>query len=290
MKKLSLLLAIMMIALVFAVPASAATANGSYGEVPLYKGEITIDGQIDEVYTEYGLKIDCTLDFDGSRYQTDTEAWIYLLHDGKYLYVTVDVKDPYDIDVTQYPAKNANAANSWRSSGLEFFLDWKNSGTEFAKYQVWIDGRAWTEGTAKTKEAEYIGEIKTTYDVRAGKYVLELKLPFMENAKIGSEIGLNAMISSSNALATGNQDHVCCTTPGNSAIVAKYKNFTLSATEVKLPEVTTAETTAETPAETTAETTAETKPTESPATGDPMLILAIVAAVSGAGIVLTKKR
>ena len=34
----------------------------------------------------------------------------------------------------------------------------------------------------------------------------------------------------------------------------------------------------------------EQKPTENPTTGDPITVLAIIAAVSGAGVVISKKR
>ncbi|MBE6551445.1 MAG: hypothetical protein E7665_04845 [Ruminococcaceae bacterium] len=278
MKKLSLALAILMIALALAVPASAAKGKGSFGEVPLYKGGITVDGKIDEAYTKLGLKVDCTLDFDDGRYKSDTEAWIYVLHDGEYLYIAFDVNDPYDIDVKNYPEAHANSDNSWRQSGVELFIDWTNGGAKFAKYQTWIDGRSWTEGTAKGKETTYYKEVKTTYNVSAKNYVIEMKLPIMEGAKTGSEIGFNAMITSNDSLAAGNQDHVCCTLAGVSGDVGAYKNVTLSSTEVKMPEP---------PKE---EPKEEQKPTENPTTGDPITVLAIIAAVSGAGVVISKKR
>ena len=137
MKKLSLTLAILMLALVLAlaVPASAATANGSYGDVPFYKGGITIDGKIDEAYTKLGLKIDCTLDFDDAGYKSDAEAWIYVLHDGEFLYVVADVYDPYDIDVNNYLESEANSGLSWRASGLELYIDWTNGGAGSDLYE-----------------------------------------------------------------------------------------------------------------------------------------------------------
>ncbi|MBE6551444.1 MAG: hypothetical protein E7665_04840 [Ruminococcaceae bacterium] len=278
MKKLSLALAILMLALALAVPASAATGKGSYGEVPVYKDGITIDGKLDEAYTKLGLKIDCTKDFDDGRYKSDTEAWIYVLHDGEYLYVAFDVNDPYDIDVKNYPEAHANSDNSWRQSGVELFLDWKNSGSNFAKYQTWIDGRSWTEGTAKGKESTYYKEVKTTSNVSAKNYIIEMKLPIMEGAKTGSEVGFNAMITSNDSLAAGNQDHVACTLPGKSNDAPDFLNITLSEKVVKLPEA---------PKE---EPKEEQKPTENPTTGDPITVLAIIAAVSGAGVVISKKR
>ncbi len=283
MKKLSLALAILMLALALAVPASAANGKGSYGDAPLYKGAIAIDGKLDEAYTKLGLKIDCTKDFDDGRYKSDTEAWIYVLHDGEYLYVAFDVNDPYDIDVKNYPEAHANSDNSWRQSGVELYLDWKNGGSNFAKYQTWIDGRSWTEGTAKGKETTYYKEVKTTYDVSAKKYVIEMKLPLMEGAAIGSEVGFNAMITSNDSLAAGNQDHVCCTLPGKSNDAPDFLNITISDKEVKMPEPPKEEPKDEPKDE-------PEKPTENPATGDPITVLAIIAAVSGAGVVISKKR
>ncbi len=264
MKKLSLTLAILMLALVLAlaVPASAVTANGSYGDVPLYKGGITIDGKIDEAYTKSGLKIDCTLDFDDAGYKSDAEAWIYVLHDGEFLYVVADVYDPYDIDVNNYLEADADSGwTSWKASGLELYIDWTNGGSEYTKYQAWIDGRHWNLGTAEGKETTYFEEVKTTYDISAKKYIVELKLPIMEGAKTGSEIGFNVNVTSNDSLQAANQDHICCTLKGVSMDPSMYKNVKLSAEEQK-----------------------------NPATGDPVTVLAIIAAVSGAGIVISKKR
>ena len=282
MKKLSLIMAVLMIALMIAVPASAASGKGSFGEVPLYKGGITVDGVIDEAYTELGLKIDATQSFDSGRYKSDAKAWLYMLHDGENLYLVYDVSDPYDLDVSKYPKANEDGG-AWKNAGTELYVDWGCTGavSTMAKVCAWIDGRHWGAGgtlTAGENVKNYVAEYKTVVDKANKKYVLEFKLPFNDGAKIGSEVGFNAMITSNDDIATGNQDHITCTLPGVSNAAAEFKNETLSSTEVKMPEA---------PKE---EPKEEQKPTENPTTGDPITVLAIIAAVSGAGVVISKKR
>jgi len=249
---------------------SAAPDKGSYGEVPLYKGGIIVDGQMDEAYS-LGLKIDASHDY-GEPWATDTTADIYMLHDAEYLYILYDVKSAYDIDPTNYNFDNANADDHWTGSGTELFIDWANDAT-LAKLGGWINGQFWgSTGTACAgQETKYVAEYKTTYDVAAKTYMLEWKLPMLEGAGIGSEVGFNAMITSNKDMFNGRQETICCTAPGLANNSADYLNITLTGVEVSLPEPIVEEPAA-------------------PQTFDMGVIAAVAAVVSAAGYAVSKKR
>ena len=267
-----------------AITAYAAPDKGSYGEVPMVKGDIVIDGKMDEIYN-LGLKIDASEAYADS-YASDTTAELYLLHDGAYLYVFYNVNSAFDIDPAKYNPDNANAADSWKSSGTELFIDWANDGTN-AKMHGWIDGRMWGAGgtACEGNEDLYVADYKTTYDIAAKTYTMEWKLPMLEGAGVGSEVGFYVMITSNEDMTDGVQQTICTTTPGLANMPAEFLNITLSDTVVELaPEV--VEEPA--PAETTA--TESVTAVEAPKTFDAGVIAVIAAVVSAAGYSLTKKR
>jgi len=276
MKKIiSLAMAVLMMALVLAAPVMAAPGKGSYGEVPMFKGGIEMDGKIDEAYTEFGLKL-ATQDY-GANYKSDTKCDLYLLHDGEYLYIIYDVKEAYDFDPKKYPEANANASGAWKGAGTELHVDWAGTGVDCAKIMIWADGRYWGSRLAQGKEATYVKEVKTTYDVAAKTYVLEIKMPFVDGAKVGGTIGFFPMITSNNDMAVGGQNHILCTKTDAPAAnkAAEFYNVTLSDEEVAFPEAPKEEAKA---------------PATSAKTFDGLAVLAVVAAISGAGVVVSKKR
>jgi len=285
--------AMMLVAAMAVLPVSAAAGKGSYGEVPMYKGGITVDGKIDEAYTKLGLKLDASADY-GDNYKTDTAATLYLLHDGQYLYIAYDVKSANPLG--KYDETKANAANSYACTGTELYLDWGNKAdnTSFAKFVGWFDGRYWAAGSIAGKDLEYVAEYKATADAEAKTYVLEWKLPFKGESKVGDEVGFYVMITSNSDMNAPKQDQICTLTPGLANKSAEFLNITLGLKEVKLPtaETTAQETTAQdtTAQDTTAETKAEEGTTDSAETFDPAVILAVAAAAAGAGVVVSKKR
>lgn len=275
MKKLaSLLMAALMAGSVIAASAlTVSAADNSYGEVPLYKGGITVDGKIDEAYTKLGLKIDASKDYNASLPSGVSKADVYVLHDGSYLYFCYDVTAKYAIDPENYNEAKASSANAWNTTAVEHHIDWSgNAKTNglWAKPMLWLDGRVFC-AEFEGKETEIVSEYKTSYNKDTNSYVLEVKMPFKGDAKAGSEIGFYTMVTVAKDWATGGQDTIGAPTEGLANGFGKLWTITLSGTEVKLPA-----------AATTTETT--------PATFDAAVIFAAVAAVAGAGVVVTKKK
>ena len=99
MKRISvLLIALLMIAAV--LPVNALTKNGSYGEVPLYKGAITIDGKKDAIYDK-GLILPIDKYIESTK--SESSGKLYILHDGSFLYVLFEAKSAYEL--TDYNPK-----------------------------------------------------------------------------------------------------------------------------------------------------------------------------------------
>ncbi len=273
-KLLSLALAALMV-LTLGVAVSARTANGSWGNVPLYTGGITIDGKADEAYA-YGLQIDCKEDYT-SAFATDTTAKFSLLHDGKYLYVYAVINSANPL--TDYNQKYASAGQAWNTTGCELMIDWSNdaaSSADIYKLMGWFNGNIYGDFLASGKESSVVGEYKATVDKTAKTWTAEFKLPFQEGAKTGSEIGLNAMIDSDANMGASNdaKRQICSMIPSVSNHGDKYKNVTLSATEAAVPKK---------EAPKTAETTTAAK------TPDLFAVVLASAALSGVALVVCKK-
>ncbi len=268
--RISLMLVLLVTMLFSLIIPTAAHPNWDpYGDVPMYKGGILVDGQIDEAYKHLGLVIDCSVPYLPDQYLTDATATVYLLHDGEYLYAAIAVQDVNDIDPSKYPEKYANADGAYMGAGTEFYMDWDNKGMNFAKIMGWIDGRYWGSNQAKKKEDTYVAAYKTTYDIENKSYVLEFKCPFV-NASVGSRLGFYVMITSNNDISKGGQDGIIAIDEFRANKPDLFRDIILSETEVFLdPSITEAydpdvfETAAPTEAPTTA------APTEAPTTAAP---------------------
>ncbi|MBE6559913.1 MAG: hypothetical protein E7662_02205 [Ruminococcaceae bacterium] len=278
MKRLAVMaMALVMIVCALALPASAVTANGLYGNVPLYKGTINVDGKMDEIYKQ-GLKIEA-VDYS-EKYASDSRADVYLLHDGKNLYVLIDAKSGYPI--SDYNPKYDGAA-SWNTTCIEFFLDWSDAAAKAAdgyKYYARLDGGLFG-GYKAADKPESQTTYKVTVDKATGKFVMEFQFPMRDGAATGKNIGINMMFDSDKTMGKDKNAtrSIRGILPGVGNDAQKFKSVTLSNTEVKLAAATTAATT-KAPA---------TKPT-APATFDAGIVLAVVAAAAGAGVVVSKKR
>ena len=251
------------------MPAAALTKNGSWGEVPLYKGNITIDGKADAIYAQ-GLTLDCSEDYKAS-FATDTTAKITLLHDGAHLYVLVDVKSGNPL--TDYNPKYASAKQAWNTTGAEVMIDWSNDAAgqdQIHKYMGWFNSNIYGDFLAAGKESAVIADYKATVNKDAKTWTAEFKLNFMEGAKTGSEIGFNTMIDSDANMGAANdaKRQICCMTPGVSNHGDKYKNVTLSAKEIKAPAA----------------------PAKAPATADPIGTALAALMLSGAAAAVLKKK
>jgi len=280
-KMLSLAIAVLLLAVAVAIPVSAAPGKTSLGEVPLFKGGITVDGKLDEAYTKLGLKIELK-DFDNASYATPSTAQAYYLHDGSAIYLFIDVQSAHDVDISKYPS-SFGEADAWKGLGAEVFFDMNNDGKTQDRYETLADGRWWGfSGTGAAGQNYQVGSdklktFKATYDVAKKTFTLEYKFALTEGAKAGSTIGANIFVNFNKDVTKPYQDHVKCTTPGVGGDVENWQTLTLSSTEVKLPEE-------------VKEEDKEDDKTENPTTADPITVVAVVAALSGAGLVISKKR
>ena len=276
MKKIAALLAVVMCLCALAAPVSALTKNGSYGKVPMYKGKITIDGKIDEIYKK-GLKIEVAGDYKGI--PSDATGNAYLLHDGTYLYMALEVDNKYPLG--EYAAANASAGSAWKETGFELYLDWKDTGVkaDTHKYMIWANGQYWEDTAIPTKGE--LKEIKSVQDTAKKTYVVELKVAMAQGAKTGSNVGWCVAVASNTDPKAPKQEKIAVPTVLNEQLVCNrpenHFSFTLDSKEVAL--------------DTTAATTkAPAVKPAAPATFDAGIVMAVVAAVAGAGVVVSKKR
>ena len=277
MKRIAVLaMAVLMIVCAIA-PVSAATANGLFGDVPLYKGTITVDGKLDEIYKQ-GLVIPTQV--YNEQYKSEATGTVYALHDGKNLYVAVAVHNVYPI--TEYNAKY-DGTKSWNTTCVELYLDWSDKATDNKlghKYYGRLDGKVVGASAVEGKEKEMGVTYGVVVDNAKNTYVAEFCVP-MQNITTGANMGFNVCV---NADANMGPDKnakrtIAGITPGIGAAIASWKSVTLSNKEVKLAAATTAATTK----------APSTKPA-SPATFDAGIVMAVVAAAAGAGVVVSKKR
>ena len=151
MKRIAVLaMAVLMIVCAIA-PVSAATVNGLFGDVPLYKGTITVDGKLDEIYKQ-GLVIPTQV--YNEQYKSEATGTVYALHDGKNLYVAVAVNNVYPI--TEYNTKY-DGTKSWSTTCVELYLDWTDKATDNKlghKYYGRLDGKVVGASAVEGKEKE----------------------------------------------------------------------------------------------------------------------------------------
>ncbi len=231
MKKF-LVLALALILVLGMVPVAAVTANGTYGEVPLYKGTITIDGKKDAIWSKaLQLKINQSKDA-GSK--SESSGTLYLLHDDNALYLLFEAKSGYAL--TEYNQSYENG-KAYSTTAAEVNLDWTNkaaSNADCKKYICWFDGQYWAyRGNKDIKEVEY----KVTVDKAAKTFIMEWKCPYMDGAKSGNDIGLNFIFDSDKTMgkdanATRTIVYLDSTVDDNNG--SKFKSVTLSTSkEVK---------------------------------------------------------
>ncbi|MBE6560756.1 MAG: hypothetical protein E7662_06495 [Ruminococcaceae bacterium] len=275
MKKIAALLAVVMCLCALAAPVAALTKNGSYGKVPMYKGEIKIDGKVDDIYKK-GLVIDIAGDYPNIA--SDATGKAYFLHDGTHVYMALEVNNVYPLG--EYASANASAANAWKETGIELYFDWNDDGgTNDFKYMCWADGQYWESDSNAAKNG--LKEYKATQDAAKKTYVMEAKVAMNQDAKTGSNVGWYIMVTSNSDPKAPKQEKIAVPTLLNNIKAANtpstWFSFTLDSAEVKL--------------DTTAATTKAPATTgSSAATFDAGIVLAVVAAAAGAGVVVSKKR
>ena len=277
MKKFATLaMALVMIVCALALPVSAVTANGTLGEVPLYKGAITLDGKKDEAYS-LGLKLTTKVQDTN---KGESTADVTLLHDGKNVYVLVEGKSAYPLG--EYNPKY-DGTKSWNTTCIELFFDWSDRAAAAAdayKYYGRLDGAIDGVYKAAGVAAEHI-QMKVTVNKDAKTFVMEFVAPMRDGAATGSNVGFHVIYDSDKTMAKDKNATrtTSAITPNAGNAAEKFPSLILSNKEVKLAASTTAATTK----------APSTKPT-SPATFDAGIVLAVVAAAAGAGVVVSKKR
>ena len=269
-KLLALILAAVCIFAAASVPVYALTANGSWGEVPLYKGAITLDGKLDDIYKE-GLILK-TADNAGC------SATLYLIHDGACLWLLADCKSAYALG--DYNKAN-ESSNAWKTTANEVMLDWNNAAGDanaFHKYIAWFTGEYWGFRQAKPEDIE----VKATVDKGAQTFIIEYKCPFKGPAKTGSEVGFNFMLDcDKNMGANATSERVISyLLDGIANEYDKYKNITLSTKEIALKVETTA----------AAKPAADANKPAAAQTFDPAAVFMAAALLSGAALVIKKRK
>ena len=279
MKKLLVLcLALVMIAAV--LPVSAITAKGSLGKVPTYKGTITIDGKKDAIYDK-GLIVKAQPWNDTYKDEKST-ATCYFLHDGKYLYLLVDVQSAYKLG--EYNAKYKDA-NAWNTTGVELIIDFANKATnqnDCYKIKSWFTSEIWFSLKSLKDKVEF----KATSDTTKNTFTMEYKIELQDGATTGKEIGFNAMIDLDANMGPNNDSarKIIGIQPGQDNNGANFKNITLSGEEV------TATTTAAATTKAAATTAAKAAATASAKTADASVVTAAVIVTAAAAAVVLKKR
>jgi len=272
MKKLIVaLLAFIMLAM----PVLAVEAGGNLGKVPYTLDEIKLDGAKDEVY-DLGLiiKVEKTINEE-----VTSKGTAYLLYDEDYLYAYVEV-----VGDTWHPAVTDDkiASGPWNLDNVEFLLDPNNSADKTKVRQHRIDAATGaltgqignpatqtTNGTDKVLAAKY-------FDGKLGKldggYAVEYKIPVDTD-----KYGLNIMISDTpKEGASASNMYVPSKNAAAGAPGAwkpeEYPSITLDGDEV------------------TAVKEEVKAPAASAATFDGLAVLAVAAVLSGAGVVVCKRK
>ena len=237
-----------------AFTASAVDAGKNWGDVATTKDKIELDGKLDAAYKKSFSQTVNVIRESGK--PATASAQVYYLYDADYLYVCADVKDAEII--TPDPAKKTSA---WTQDGIELCFDFANDGKTLSKWTTWCDGTLMNKSANAITDAEY----KTSMGTDG--YIVELRIKAPSPFKAGQKIGVNIILDN-NTKAAG---RVLVRAPQSLNATeneqAKYDYITLVDKVVTGVE-----------------------PKASASTFDITGIAAIAAALSAAGVVVSKKR
>ena len=253
--------------------------------------DITIDGKVEEAWN-YAPEVELNV-----LKSNTSKEWYKDTMKAGVDYAKATAKVLWDGDKTLYilntivdKTPNYTAANAWDKDGIDLFLHWENTtvaGTAKSKQY-----RVVSDGSSVSKNA--VAKISKSGDT----IIMEWSVP-LDTAKIGGKvageyIGIDFQCND-NVLGKGARE---CNLGWSdkedkaSSDASVYGQCLLSAK--KVADVKAAQTTAATtkaPASTTAATTkAPTTKPASPATFDAGILMAVAAAASCAGVVVSKKR
>lgn len=247
--------------------AFAVESGTAYGSVPKTSETITVDGKMDTVYKQGLVVKSLAVDEKGTAATASFTA--YLLWNGTdTIYCYADI-----VDSTPYEAPTG--ADAWNTDSLELFIDYSNKNSRTRdQYRVDIDGVGtyYETKTLTNEECLPYGFVGYAAQKTSTGYSVEFAMKaYKETIAAGQNLGFHLMLN--DMVSTGNRVNIhsdaCNNTP------SKFGYITLSSTTVKAPAATTATTTTTTTA---------------PATFDISVVLAAVAAVAGAGVVVSKKK
>lgn len=278
MKKLTSLVLVLLMIASLAVTVFANADGNKWGDIPLYKGEIKLDGKIDEIYLQ-GLAVKIDKRTDGTTGGATGTA--YLLWGNNKLYLAVDVVDPkiVPVDASQSVFKN---------EAIEFIVDFLNNGNTKNACKIMVgaqDNRMEIRYGATETYAKSVSVMSDKGYVI--EVVCDLSQQTFTSPKAGENYGINIVID--DVTEPGVVTAVSPTHKNSPATneAKKYDYATLSDKEVKVEAATTK------PAETTKPAAQTQKPassTTAPATFDAFAVIAVVAAASLGGVVVSKKR
>ncbi|MBE6561490.1 MAG: hypothetical protein E7662_10240 [Ruminococcaceae bacterium] len=266
---LSLALALLMMA-TLAVAVSAHTSGNNWGDIPLYKGKITVDGVKDAIYDK-GFTVNINNRTDGKTGGATGKA--YMLWDGSKMYIFVEVTDA---DIVKF---NASAAEH-KNEGVEFTLDYSNAGSNRCKVCVNVGNNS-ANKMGDSPDGMYSVQCKTSAKGYNVELVCDLSKQNIQPVKFGVQYGINLLINDITGTDTRGIIRTVHKNNPTENETAKYDYITLSNKEVKIEAQTTK------PA---AQTQKPTSSTTAPATADVFTVIAVAAAASLSGVIVSKKR
>lgn len=276
---------------IFTLQIMAHKDNKSYGDVPKSADAIVIDGVKDAVYDK-SLIIPIKL---GTGNETPVSGVGYLLWQDGFIYIFVDVADPYIMPRDKY---GDESGQPWMTDSPEAFFDWNNNLTDNEFDQFRIDAYGWRsfEFRATTGDSSYGKDENVADGVFEGKaviggagYQVEFKIPLPAGKGAGSDIGFLFQINDQDA---DDRHSIAFSTPSTTAgykelswLPGEADYIVLSANEVTAVEVIPVE------ALSVVDTPTEAVPVLAPATGDTIVltIFALFAAFAAVGIMRHRK-
>jgi len=263
MKKLTALVLALLMAASLSLIVSANSDGNKWGDIPLYNGEIKLDGEIDPIYFD-GLVIDIKDRRDAGKGATGTA---YFLWGNNKLYVAVDVTDADIVPVNP-------AVNTYKNESIEFVLDFLNKGDSKNAGKIML--------SAEDNRLEYRYEakegcVKTACTMNDDGYIFEVIYDLSTQTFAAPKAGVNYGIVLTLNDIQGKDTRTNTYSPSKNGAgtndVAKYDYVTLSGTEVKLVEA-------------PAKTDAPAASVKAPATADMgiLAVIALAAAFGGAAV------
>jgi hypothetical protein len=219
MKKFAVLLISAALAVSSMLPVHAA-------DIKALKGTPTIDGKLDDIYTQSGsLKVDNTMSIWSAgtgKTASDASSVSYFLYDDKNLYIATTVKDSTIVDT--------GIKSDWMANSVETWIKFSDTAAKNAKiavdaFNTKIYGSDYTTFD-KCKSA-------TTRD--KASYIVEVAIP-LDTFKTGSVVPISIQINdflekeATNGAAWGSQKADNKLTLSDQAVVVKAAETTKPAT------------------------------------------------------------